>query len=60
MEGRAIEVPVLTIMMMRVCDIIITGLSDEFSIRDAIHRLLVKPCYYESPNDKPKSKNCFS
>jgi len=50
MNGDALEAPITTIPLIRICDTTITGLPDESSVRDALIAMLVKSCYYESQN----------
>jgi len=50
LNGDSSEELVTTIPLMRICDITITGLPDESSVRDALISMLVKSCYYESQN----------
>ena len=43
--NRAFDAPVMSIPTLRICDRTITGLPDEESLRDAIVRLLLHPCF---------------
>jgi hypothetical protein len=52
LNGEALESPVTTIPLIRICDTTITGIPDESSVRDALIAMLVKSCYYESQNGK--------
>jgi hypothetical protein len=44
----AVEAPITTIPLIRICDHTITGLPDESTVHDELLRLLVHPCYYDS------------
>ena len=44
----AVEAPITTIPLIRICDHTITGLPDERTVHDELLRLLVHPCYYDS------------
>ncbi len=48
MNGDALDAPITTIPLMRICDTTMTGIPDESSVRDALIAMLVKSCYYES------------